>query len=138
MAIAQIENGQQFGTVRKNINDNFQQLDDEIKNTANTIKSDGIVVFGTYIGDGAESRNINLGFEPVAVEVFNVETVDAGSIGIALRNSPSNLSSSYTNIEINSSGFTVFCPNTSYQGRSNINKRHYHFAAFKAGIIVNK
>ena len=42
------------------VNENFQLLDTAAR-----------VVVGTYVGDGAESRHIELGFQPLAVLVAN-------------------------------------------------------------------
>lgn len=62
-----IVDGSSFATIRANINNNFTEIDQSIEEISKNI------VVGTYTGDGAEERQINLGFEPAAVEIYTLD-----------------------------------------------------------------
>ena len=137
MAIEQIQNGDKFSEVRQTINNNFQELSDNVDDTIDSLKSDGVVVFGTYTGDGAASRTINLGFTPVAVELYTsggwqyVPSTGNRYGGFVLRGHKA----SY--MEIVTNGFNVFYDR--YNSKfTNDNGTVYHFIAYKVGTIVSK
>ena len=97
-------------------------------------KSD--VVFGTYTGDGSASRFINLGFTPVAVEVYTYQGKQAGASGgmnneyyggLALNGHPC-----YKIIEVVENGFNV-AVDSDY--KSNQQGLVYYFKAYKNGTI---
>lgn len=96
------------------------------------------VVFGTYTGDGSTSRFINLGFTPVAVEVYTDTGRQGGASGglnncyyggLALNGYPCR-----DVIEVVENGFNVF--HDSKNSRlSNNQGTVYYFKAYKNGTI---
>ena len=95
------------------------------------------VVFGSYTGNGAESRTIALGFYPKAVFVIpqsgqmffdNIQTHE-GYGGLALRNSPCFFSQGSLHIQITNNGFSVF---SNEYSSTNQNNMKYFYIAFKA------
>ena len=122
----------------------------EINNLINTINNtiSTSVVAGTYIGDGAASRFINLGFTPKAVLVFNRfgqardgNIGDGGVLdgGLAIISNPvvTTLynSGQYTDIpllEVVASGFNVY--NNYNNGKGpNTNGMRYNYLAIHGG-----
>ena len=85
---------------------------------------------GSYVGDGAASKTISLGFTPKAVLVESIEGVRAGGGmaygGLALPNLPINLTR--PSAEIVSGGFKVY--QSSYAGLNN-SGACYCYLAFK-------
>ena len=99
------ESGEKFAIIRQN----FDSLTEKINQNFETIRTASYeIVLGTYVGDGAVSRIINLGFEPIAIFVRRVSggQYDSGgdsvSYGLSLKHS----NSSYIGIVEN--GFKVF------------------------------
>lgn len=143
MAIEQIQNGDKFSEVRQTINNNFQELSDNVDDTIDSLKSDGVVVFGTYTGDGAASRTINLGFTPVAVELcLSNGQIDSYG-GLALRGyacSNGINASGSARFEIVTNGFKVYYDSRygSTFPKSNMLDYTYYFIAYKVGTIVSK
>ena len=96
------------------------------------------IVTGTYTGDGADSRFIELGFTPKAVYVCenNGRTYDSGTIygGLAVSGSPlveTYGSQSCTGLEITAGGFTAYRVSINYRsGATNLDKKVYHYIAF--------
>lgn len=96
------------------------------------------VVFGTYTGDGSTSRFINLGFTPVAVEVYTDTGKQAGATGglnnnyyggLALNGYPCR-----DVIEVVENGFNVFYDSKN-SSLSNNQGTVYYFKAYKNGTI---
>lgn len=115
------------------------------------------VVFGTYTGDGTEERLIDLGFEPVAVEVY-----DSGGYqgdydnfsytirgGLALKDVPCFIECDgviVNAVSIAQNGFTV-CNKvlngkgagaSDYYAYTNTSNKKYYFKAYKNGEILVK
>lgn len=95
------------------------------------------VVFGTYTGDGSTSRFINLGFTPVAVEVYTYTGKQGGATGgvnnhflggLALNGHPC-----YQIIEVVENGFNIGVVDDSH--KSNQQGLVYYFKAYKNGTI---
>lgn len=95
------------------------------------------VVFGTYTGDGSTSRFINLGFTPVAVEVYTHNGKQGGASGglnncyfggLALNGHPC-----YQIIEVVENGFNIGVVDSDY--KSNQQGLVYYFKAYKNGTI---
>ena len=103
------------------------------------------VVFGSYTGDGAESRTIELGFQPRAVFVIpqsgqmffdNIQT-QKGYGGLAMPGLPCFDDERYPHIQIVSNGFSVSLraqtiTGTNCAARTNEQNRKYFYIAFKA------
>ncbi|MFR3786170.1 MAG: hypothetical protein ACLTWR_02565 [Agathobaculum desmolans] len=103
------------------------------------------VVFGSYVGDGTESRTIALGFQPRAVFVIpqsgqmffdNIQT-QKGYGGLAMPGLPCFEDERYPHIQIISNGFSVFFRQKTITGnnctaRTNEQYRKYFYIAFKA------
>ena len=95
------------------------------------------VVVGTYTGDGAESREIDLGFKPKAVFVCHKTGAfnDGGSVygGMALQGCP--LMESYgqetcTALELTETGFRVAYKRISYRSAAtNVSGGVYYYFA---------
>lgn len=95
-------------------------------------------VLGTYVGDGAESRTISLGFTPKALLVMTDDgatTISTASIayygGLAIQGHPVKLSGDYAVVEIVDYGFKVAIKSftQSYISSNSINRK-YHYIAF--------
>lgn len=110
--------------------------------------ADSGVVFGAYTGDGEASRFIDLGFTPVAVEIYRADgsQVSDGSGssvnysgGFALSGAPC-YTLSYKLIEISGNGFTISNGRQSNSINFSINATNsvYYFKAYKNGEIVQK
>lgn len=101
-------------------------------------KSD--VVFGVYTGDGTTGRTINLGFKPVAVEVYCNNGTQGNSYGVnyycygGLALSGYNCRpSEIPGIEICDTGFKVSRSGDIY---TNTGNQKYYFIAYKNGEIM--
>ena len=97
------------------------------------------VVVGTYIGDGAEERLINLGFTPKAVLVMYkgmVSSVDTTAAygGLAVAGSPACVDPRYGNysVLVDTYGFVVYNSEASGgSARANLNVHYYNYIAFR-------
>ena len=93
--------------LRTDFNTDFQKIDGAIG---------GLLVFGSYTGDGAASREIGLGFTPRAVLVASGEGRMGGSGGehpmiyggLALPGAPVGTSSTRVALEVTEGGFRVY------------------------------
>ena len=108
--------------LRAEFNENFQKLDGAAK-----------LIFGTYTGDGAESRHIELGFSPDAVLLMRENgemgfRSDGSYGGLMMRGHPVNIpvSGQTTLAALDDSGFTVCY----------LAGNHY-FYANQAGIVFH-
>ena len=103
------------------------------------------VVFGSYTGDGAESRTIELGFQPRAVfiipqsgQMFNDNApIEKGYGGLAMPDMPCYENTEYPHIQIVSNGFSVFFRQKTNTGTNctactNQQYKQYYYIAFKA------
>ena len=86
--------------LRAEINENFTKLDGSAR-----------VVMGSYTGDGVDSRQITLGFQPRAVLVFNANGQTSSSYniygGLALPDGPVMYNEVAFALEVTAQGFTV-------------------------------
>ena len=99
------------------------------------------VYFGTYTGDGAASRLINIGFTPKAVMVMcgGYATYSKGSQthwygGLALAGKPVKASDGRSVLNIEAGGFRVYTESTQVFAdyvMSNTAERSYHYIAVK-------
>ena len=101
------------------------------------------IVFGTYVGDGALSQQIDLGFRPKAVYVCRCDgstrlRSDTGEIahygGLAVNGGAAYTEYNYsTIIAINDTGFSVFYSTTTSAAvvRANENGHKYFYIVFK-------
>ena len=99
------------------------------------------VYFGTYTGDGAASRLINIGFTPKAVMVMcgGYATYSKGSQthwygGLALTGKPVKASDGRSVLNIEAGGFRVYTESTQVFAdyvMSNTAERSYHYIAVK-------
>ena len=97
------------------------------------------VVVGTYTGDGAEVRLINLGFTPKAVLVMykgmvsSVDTTVAYG-GLALAGSPASANAGYDvyGVTVDTYGFRVYYKTVSgYSAWTNTIRSYYNYIAFR-------
>ena len=124
-----------------------------LENIVNFINDEPIII-GTYVGDGTESSVINLGFTPIAVEVYGsdgaqVYTTSTSWIrnyygGLAIKNNPC---TTYNNdkpmIEIIDNGFKVYSGDeitisgSGIQDTWDLNSKDIHyFIAYKKAQIM--
>ena len=118
----------------------------QYKNTVNASLAQLEVVFGVYTGNGEVSRFINLGFTPVAVEVYTAwGAQSSGSAsnqnshmfgGLAIKNYLCG-TEGLKYIEIQTNGFAVCTYDGSNYKDSHTNdtKTTYYFKAYKSGSI---
>ena len=119
--------------LRTDFNQDFQKLDTAQAEVEALAGSKCSVVAGTYSGNNAESREINLGFQPVAVMLENSygrrPAVDYGMYG-GLAVQGGSVAHANTALEITQTGFRVGWDGnslTNYSGNS------YRYLAFRAG-----
>ncbi|MFR3786328.1 MAG: hypothetical protein ACLTWR_03400 [Agathobaculum desmolans] len=99
------------------------------------------VYFGTYTGDGAASRLINIGFTPKAVLVLcggYATYVNSGQThwygGLALTGKPVKASDGRSVLTIETGGFRVYTESTQVFAdyvKSNTAQNAYHYIAVK-------
>ena len=111
--------------LREEFNENFAALDSAARFTA-----------GSYIGDGAESRFISLGFTPTAVLVVSQHGDMGGGYtyygGLALEGHPVQDGTSVV-VQVAAAGFTVrsYQISASYHAASNGKGVVYHYLALR-------
>lgn len=126
----------------KKFRDWINQVVSIINTQEDTMTNKTEVIFGTYTGDGTASRFINLGFTPVAVEVYDKLGRQGGASGglnnyyyggLALNGYPCR-----DVIEVVENGFNVFFDREN-KGSSNVQGTVYYFKAYKPSSyeIVN-
>ena len=126
----------------KKFRDWINQVVSIINTQEDTMTNKTEVIFGTYTGDGSTSRFINLGFTPVAVEVYTDTGKQAGATGGLNNNYYGGLAlNGYTCedvIEVAENGFNVFY-DSGKDILSNIQGMVYYFKAYKPSSyeIVN-
>lgn len=103
------------------VNENFQLLDTAAR-----------VVVGTYVGDGAESRHIELGFQPLAVLVMSWKGVAgqasaAGYGGLAVGSARVEQTATIPVLEIDESGFVVYQSRSSNTDSATSNRSSYSY-----------
>lgn len=146
-AIGIEDENKSFENIMNNVNGNFDYLNEKIDVEIENIEMKLIsemnsrdIVFGTYTGDGAAERFIDLGFTPTAVEVYSRSGIQGcGNYaygGLALKGFPCK-NSEHNIIEIVQNGFKVF---DDIAGKVATNGSSYgtyfHFKAYKGGSIV--
>ena len=124
-ALADLENNKAALTDLEPLESSIQQI------TADLTK----LTFGTYSGDDAVSRTINLGFTPTAVLLFDSygrTMTSSGTAyyfgGLAIGNHSVVNPSSDMVLQIVANGFMVYC---SEKVRSNDANFTYHYIAFQ-------
>ena len=125
----------------KVVNDRIDTLNEELSSMQEA-KSE--ILFGTYVGNGEASRFINLGFTPVAVEVYatdGMQSFDNSTPhyyygGLALKDNPCTTYNGDMIIKIEGKGFYVANADISnHDICTNTNNKKYYFKAFKNGEI---
>lgn len=120
--------------LRTDFNQDFARIDAGIraaKAQAEELESSKCeITCGTYVGDGAASRTITLGFQPKAVHVEAKTGLRGGSTyhmygGLAVQGG--GLSHTYTALSITSTGFQVFSQD---EARTNTSGEGYRYIAF--------
>ena len=136
--VVQKANQSALNTLISAVNQKAEQEDlDSLEDTVQQISADLTkITFGTYAGDGAESRTINLGFTPKAVFVIEAggRTLMSGySIqhygGLAFQNTPATDSSGDI-VQIVTNGFKVFNRLNGDYIRTNYEGLDFHYIAF--------
>lgn len=117
----------------------------------NLLNSMTAVVFGIYNGNGKDEQFINLGFTPVAVEVYSLNGLQCETYqpandtyyhhygGLALLNNPCRLNTLAADpiIKIVNGGFNVYYKrNTPYYIYTNTSGKEFYFKAYKNGEII--
>ena len=107
-----------------------------LKNTVNSVSATAnakaSIVVGSYVGDGVNGRDINLGFQPKAVFVFREDGVTcsgesgSGCYGGFFYPGHNLIRNSCLCAEVVSNGFRVHTE--SYAGTNNSNKVYYYLA----------
>lgn len=138
-------------------NGTWKDIHAEIRSELNIVKSElqecTRCQFGVYVGDGAESRVINLGFTPDAVEIYREDGTQTNDTytdksycgGFAIKQYPSRcqLANNQVIFEVCEGGFKVYNWTYTHGGnyRSSIvntSGMKYYFKAYKSnkGILV--
>lgn len=131
--------GESFAIIRENINNNNAYFKEQIDNIPKLIS--GNVVFGTYVGDGEPEQIIELGFRPVAVEVYRNDgnQRDDGYAygGLAIDGYPTQFTTDKKSIEIVDQGFKVFKDSSVSYERVFTNYQNYifYYKAYIHGTI---
>ena len=119
--------------LRTDFNTDFQKLDTALAEVEALAGSKCSVVAGTYSGNNAESREINLGFQPVAVMLENSfgkrPAVDFNMYG-GLAVQGGSLNHSDTALTITQTGFRVGKVGESL---TNFSGNSYRYLAFRTG-----
>lgn len=133
-----------FGAILTWLNNTFKSIVDFINNYISKIETqteNEKTVFGVYTGDGTTGRTINLGFKPVAVEVYCDNGIQGNSYGVnyycygGLALSGYNCRpSEISGVEICDTGFKVSHSGDIY---TNTGNKKYYFIAYKTGKIIN-
>ena len=113
--------------------------------------NDQTVIFGTYTGDGANSKIINLGFTPVAVEIWSSDGKQGyyndyahySYGGLMFTNNPITCGELIV-AEIVDGGFKIYShyeggisSDLRYYVNANENNDVYYFKAYKSGQITD-
>ena len=120
--------------LRADFNEDKQKIDAAMKGIQDTVP---VILFGTYTGDGAGSRLIDLGRTPKAVyvcqpfgQVYEPDGADRLYGGLAITGSPAVFGSS-TVLQIEEGGFRVYYASSStHIVYSNHEGTVYHYIAF--------
>lgn len=120
--------------LRTDFNEDLEKIDTALGEIAETADGKVSVVFGSYTGDTAKERFINLGFRPVAVYCCTSNGI-AGALegneycygGLAFSGHPVRQGTDLISIETN--GFRIYQPNI-YTRTNEINTT-YHYIAFE-------
>ena len=119
--------------LRTDFNQDFQKIDAALAEVEALAGSKCSVVAGTYSGNNAESREINLGFQPVAVMLENSfgkrPAVDFNMYG-GLAVQGGSLNHSDTALTITQTGFRVGKVGESL---TNFSGNSYRYLAFRTG-----
>ena len=119
--------------LRTDFNTDFQKIDAALAEVEALAGSKCSVVAGTYSGNNAESREINLGFQPVAVRLENSfgkrPAVDFNMYG-GLAVQGGSLNHSDTALTITQTGFRVGKVGESL---TNFSGNSYRYLAFRTG-----
>lgn len=119
--------------LRTDFNTDFQKIDAALAEVEALAGSKCSVVAGTYSGNNAESREINLGFQPVAVMLENSfgkrPAVDFNMYG-GLAVQGGSLNHSDTALTITQTGFRVGKVGESL---TNFSGNSYRYLAFRTG-----
>ena len=119
--------------LRTDFNQDFQKIDAALAEVEALAGSKCSVVAGTYSGNNAESREINLGFQPVAVMLENSfgkrPAVDFNMYG-GLAGQGGSLNHSDTALTITQTGFRVGKVGESL---TNFSGNSYRYLAFRTG-----
>jgi hypothetical protein len=133
-------------------NGTWKDIHSEIRSELNIVKSElrerPRCLFGVYVGDGAESRVINLGFTPDAVEIYfedGTQVFDTYATaqhygGLAIKQYPCRCSFMNNQVifEVCEGGFKVYSwtdslsGNPDHDSRVNENGKKYYFKAYKS------
>ena len=116
--------------LRAEFNENFTGIDTALATASR-------VAVGAYTGDGAESKLIDLGFQPKAVLVMD----DSGKMrdgyycygGLALPGHPVRLNATLASLTVEETGFRVYYLSnggTSWKLFTNSNGDTFHYLAF--------
>ena len=117
--------------LRTDFNEDNAKIETALTELETQISAKCEVVFGTYTGDGAATRNIDLGFAPKAVILDTAQGFRSdghtysGYGGIALQGHPIHTKS----LVLTDTGFTLTVSGSNYL--SNVSNQKYHYIAFK-------
>ena len=138
-----IVQGDNFASIRGNINENDTYFKESIDDLYASI--DNSIIFGVYVGNGNEIRDINIGARPVAVEIYlqNGGQVWQSSSalqcrgGLAIDGFPCMRNKDYISFEITETGFRVHNNNNNSNNKIQINTKDitYYYKAYIRGQI---
>lgn len=119
--------------------DIHSEIQSEINAVNDKLKEQAGCVFGAYVGNDEESRVINLGFTPIAVEIYGDRGFQSAlnhnvDGGFAMRGFPCKYHGDLNAIEIVEGGFKVFhmFDALAVTGSCNTNSGTHYFKAYKS------
>ena len=116
-------------TLRSEFNSSIQKVNTTLASIQTLAEGRANIVFGTYTGNGAETRTLNLGITPKWIIVFTESGyTDSGYGGLAAVNFPIRSSASLINLQIIGSNIRLTCDAT-YGPFTNLSGKVYHYLA---------
>ena len=117
-------------TLRSEFNSSIQKVNTTLESVKDLAEGRADIVFGTYTGNGAETRNVNLGFAPKWIMLFAASgETGNGYGGLAAVNYPIRSTSRGTHLQITGSFIRITCDAVSGPLTNLSGQVYYYLAA---------
>ena len=117
-------------TLRSEFNSSIQKVNTTLASVQALAEGRADIVFGTYTGNGAETRNVNLGFAPKWIMLFAASgETGNGYGGLAAVNYPIRSTSRGTHLQITGSFIRITCDAVSGPLTNLSGQVYYYLAA---------